>query len=167
MRILFIFLDGVGLGGNDPTNNPFAAADLPTLTRFTDGHPWLKGLSPVQSERATFVPTDANLNIEGRPQSATGQAAIMTGLNVSQMIGRHYGPKPNDAIRAIVDEHGMIKRLTASGHRVRFLNAYPPGFFQGLNSGKRLLSSNQYALSTGGAALCNEQALLLVCRFFL
>jgi hypothetical protein len=158
MRILFIFLDGVGLGdAND--GNPFVRASLPTLGRFTQGQPWTRRLTRIETERATFVPTDACLGVEGRPQSATGQAAILTGVNVPQALGCHYGPRPTAAIRAIIDRHNLIAKLRAQGLRVGHLNAYPPPFFRGLDSGKRLLSSIQYALYAGGVPLPDEKAL--------
>ena len=37
----------------------------------------------------------------GAPQSATGQATLLTGRNVPAEIGYHYGPKPNPAVSAI------------------------------------------------------------------
>lgn len=159
MRTLFIFLDGVGLGDDDAGQNPFARANLPTLTRFTGGQPWTRHLPRMESAQGTFIPTDACLGVAGRPQSATGQATILTGINVPQALGYHYGPKPNKDIRAVIDRHNLIRRLRAHGLRVGHLNAYPPRFFKGIASGRRLLSSNQYALWTGGVDLPGPEAL--------
>jgi hypothetical protein len=36
-RLLFLFLDGVGLGEEDPTRNPFAAAEMPSLRALLEG----------------------------------------------------------------------------------------------------------------------------------
>src|SRR5690349_3223338 len=98
MRILLIFIDGIGLGDDDPAHNPFAVANTPTLHALARGHRWLRDTGRVESARATFIPTDARFGVEGRPQSATGQAVILTGRNVSAEIGEHYGPRPNPAI---------------------------------------------------------------------
>ncbi len=160
MRILFIFLDGVGLGANDPGSNPFAVADLPTLNMFTGGRRWSHGLKQVESRRGIFVPTDACLGVEGKPQSATGQATIMTGVNVPQIIGRHYGPKPNPKIAGIVRHESVVKRLVCRGLKVRLANAYPPSFFEAIQQGKRLLSSNQLALEAGSVRFPDMKALL-------
>jgi 2,3-bisphosphoglycerate-independent phosphoglycerate mutase len=160
MRILFLFFDGVGLGEDDPANNPFAAADLPTLSSLTAGQRWLNGLPRIESERATFIPTDACLGVSGRPQSATGQAAIMTGSNVPGQLGYHYGPKPNPEIITIIKESGLVRRLTESGLRSGLLNAYPSTFIENIERGKRLPSSNQMALREGGVRLLDGGDLL-------
>jgi 2,3-bisphosphoglycerate-independent phosphoglycerate mutase len=160
MRILFVFFDGVGLGEDDPANNPFAAANLPTLSSMTSGERWLRGLPLIESERATFIPTDACLGVDGRPQSATGQAAIMTGSNVPRQLGYHYGPKPNPEIISIIKKSGLVKRLADHGLRSGLLNAYPSSFIENVERGKRLPSSNQMALRDGGAAFLDGSALL-------
>ena len=81
-HILFIFLDGVGLGAPDMATNPLAGADIPVLTGLLGGRKPLAGVPRLESERALFIPTDAGLGVAGLPQSATGQATILTGRNV-------------------------------------------------------------------------------------
>ncbi|MBN1310445.1 MAG: hypothetical protein JXB30_03425 [Anaerolineae bacterium] len=159
MRILFLFLDGVGLGENDPTQNPFAVANLPTLTGFTDGHSWLRGLSRIEGKQSVFIPTDACLGIEGKPQSATGQATILTGINVPEMIGRHYGPRPNRSIAEIIERDNVLSRLKAHGIDIAFANAFPETFFESIRRGKRLLSANQLALHTADVIFPGTEAL--------
>ncbi len=159
MRILFIFVDGIGLGDNDAENNPFAAADLPTLHSLTAGQRWLRATGRAESARSTLIPTDACLGVGGRPQSATGQAAILTGINVPKVLGYHYGPKPDVLVAAIVRQNNFIRGLAAHGLPISFLNAYPPAFFESLRNGKRLLSSNQLAMHTAGVPLHGKEAL--------
>ncbi|MFO7323420.1 MAG: hypothetical protein DIU68_016945 [Chloroflexota bacterium] len=156
MHILMIFLDGVGLGADDPQTNPFAVADMPVLTALTNGRRWLAGIGRQQSERAIFVPTDAGLGVPGRPQSASGQAAILTGRNVPQLIGEHYGPRPNEAIRKILAEDNIFKQVVAADKTAALLEAYPPRFHEAINSGKRLRSSYQQALHEAGLPLFEE-----------
>ena len=156
MHILMIFLDGIGLGDDDPQTNPFAAADTPILTSLANGHRWLRDTGRQESERAIFIPTDANLGLPGRPQSASGQAAILTGLNVPQMIGEHYGPRPNPAIREILAQDNLFKQVVAAGKTAALLEAYPPPFHAAVNSGKRLRSSYQLALHEAGLPLFDE-----------
>lgn len=159
MRILFFFVDGIGLGDDDQESNPFAAANTPTLYRLAGGQRWLADTPPTQTDEASFTPIDPRLGVPGRPQSATGQATIMTGINVPQVIGRHYGPKPDAMIASIIRRESVIKKLTGRGQSVAFLNAYPPGFFEAVNSGKRLLSANQLAITSGGVPLRQTHAL--------
>ena len=156
MHILMIFLDGIGLGDDNPEINPFAAAETPVLTALANGHRWLRDTGRQESERAIFVPTDANLGLPGRPQSASGQAAILTGLNVPEMIGEHYGPRPNQAIRQILAADNLFKQVVAAGKTAALLEAYPPMFHQSVNSGKRLRSSYQLALHEAGLPLFDE-----------
>src|SRR4051812_30112270 len=145
MHILLIFIDGIGLGADDPAINPFAAANTPTLNQLAGNQRWLRDTGRVESERAIFIPTDARFGVPGRPQSATGQAVIMTGRNVSAEIGEHYGPRPNPPIRQILAEDNVFKQVTAMGKRAALLDAYPPRFFESINSGKRLRSAIQQA----------------------
>jgi 2,3-bisphosphoglycerate-independent phosphoglycerate mutase len=160
MRLLFLFFDGIGLGAADPVNNPFAAADLPTLSQFSGGHHWLDDSGRVETKRAVFIPTDACLGVDGKPQSGTGQAAIMTGLNVPAMVGRHYGPKPNEEIAAIVRENSVVRRLTENGCTAAMLNAYPSEFIANIERGKSLLSSNQLAMHAAGVPMRSGSDLL-------
>ena len=99
-RLLFLFLDGVGLGENDPTINPLAGAEMPNLRALLGGQPLVASAAPFESQRATLLPLDACLGVPGTPQSATGQATLLTGRNVPAEIGYHYGPKPNPAVAA-------------------------------------------------------------------
>ncbi|MBN1427105.1 MAG: hypothetical protein JXB07_01890 [Anaerolineae bacterium] len=159
MRLLFIFLDGVGLGENDPVHNPFATANLPTLAGFTDGRRWLRGLPRIESQTGVFIPTDACLGVDGKPQSATGQATILTGINVPERLGRHYGPRPNRQIAEIIEHDNVISTLKARGADIAFANAFPSTFFESVRRGKRLLSANQLALHTADVRFPDAEAL--------
>ena len=145
MRILTLFLDGIGLGADDPLHNPFAVANTPAMRSLSNGWRWLADTGLQRSQRAIFIPTDARLGVGGRPQSGTGQAALLTGINVPQRIGRHYGPKPDAATREIVTQHSLFKRLRDSGKSARLLTAYPPGLQANWRRGKTLRSSIQLA----------------------
>jgi hypothetical protein len=156
MHILLIFLDGIGLGADDPAINPFAVANTPTLHTLAGGQRWLRSTSRTETAHALFIPTDPRLGVPGRPQSASGQAMIMTGRNIPQMIGEHYGPRPNPPIRAILDESNLYKTLAAHGKSGALLDAYPPDFFKAVARGKRLLSSLQYAAQTAGVPIRDQ-----------
>jgi len=157
-HVLFIFLDGIGLGADDPAVNPFAAAAMPLLDDLAGGR-WLRGRQPGGSVQASFVPTDPRMGIAGRPQSATGQAAILTGRNVPAEIGTHYGPRPNPDIRAILAEDNLFKQVVQRGGTAALINAYPPHFFEAVNRGKRLRSAIQQAVHEAGLSLFDDEAL--------
>jgi len=152
-NVLLFFMDGVGLGEDDPENNPFVTASLSNLTGlFGDGW-YLKRQAPIITGRASLVATDACLGIAGRPQSASGQAAILTGKNVPQLIGEHYGPKPNPAIAAIIQQGTLFHAVVNAGGRAGLITPYPQRYFDAINSGKRLLSSVPLAASSAGVPL--------------
>jgi hypothetical protein len=155
-RVLLIFLDGIGLGDDDPDTNPFAVAATPTLHALAGGRPWLRGTPRTDTGRALFIPTDPRLGVPGRPQSATGQAAILTGRNVPAEIGEHYGPRPNPAVRAILNEDNLFKRVVSTGKTAALIDAYPPRFHEALARGKRLPSSIQQAVLAAGLRLFSE-----------
>lgn len=153
MHILLLFLDGIGLGDDDPALNPFAAADMPTLTALTNGKRWLRDTGRQDNPRALFIPTDPRLGVPGRPQSATGQAAILTGLNVPQMIGEHYGPKPNEPIRELLARDNFFKQVVNHGKKAALLDAYPPVWHHDHDRGKSLRASYQQAAYEAGQRL--------------
>jgi hypothetical protein len=149
-HVLFIFLDGVGLGLPDPDANPFVAADIPNLQRLLNGHRPLAGLGPVESERAVFVPTDACLGVAGLPQSATGQGTIVTGLNVPRLVGEHWGPLPNPPVAALIRRESLFLKLHARGLDAVLLNAYPDRYLEAIRSKRRLPAAISMALTAAG-----------------
>lgn len=156
MSIILIFLDGIGLGENNPEINPFAAINAPTLHSLSGGQRWLRETPRIETERAIFLPTDATLGIEkGKPASGSGQAVILTGRNIPQEIGEHYGPKPNQPIRDILDVDNLFITLKNAGRDAALVNPHPPRLFEVIASGRRLPSSIQYAVLAAGIPLMN------------
>lgn len=151
-HILALFLDGIGLGADDPDTNPFAVAHMPTARRLTNGERWLNDTGLQLGDAAAFIPTDPRLGVSGRPQSGTGQASILTGLNVPLKIGRHYGPKPDLETRKIIARHSYFKSLVDREKSASLLTAYPPGLLQDFSRGKTLRSSIQQAAFESGQA---------------
>ncbi len=147
MRILFLFLDGIGLGADDPARNPFARASMPALTGLLEGRRLLAGSAPFFGAVADLLGLDACLGVAGLPQSATGQAVLLTGLNVPASLGYHYGPKPNADVAHFLQDGGLFGRLAQAGKRVALLNAYPPGYFSAIESGRRMYSAIPLAIS--------------------
>ncbi len=159
MRTLFLFLDGVGLGANDPDKNPLAAAQMPNLEELLDGSKLIAEAAPFEGERATLVALDACLGVPGFPQSASGQATLVTGWNVPKRIGGHFGPKPNQAIRDLLRAGNLFMSLQQAGKQAALLNAYPPRYFEGIESGRRIYSAIPMAVTNAGIALKTDQDL--------
>jgi 2,3-bisphosphoglycerate-independent phosphoglycerate mutase len=165
MRFLFLFLDGVGLGLNDPETNPLARAEMPNLQALLGGRRLLgENLNGtgfrLESQRASLLALDANLGVEGLPQSATGQTSLLTGKNIPQAVGYHYGPKPNPEIAAALSNGSLFSRLQMHGLRAELVNAYPPGYFKAIQSGRRLYSAIPLAVTRAGIKLKTSEDLL-------
>jgi hypothetical protein len=152
-HVLFLFLDGIGLGEDDRETNPFVQARLPNLNGLIGHQALTLQVAPFYGEIATLVALDANLGITGAPQSASGQAVLLTGRNVPNEIGGHYGPKPNPGIAEILNTHNIFMEVVADGGKTGLLNAYPPGYFQAIESGRRLYSAIPLALTAAGLQL--------------
>jgi 2,3-bisphosphoglycerate-independent phosphoglycerate mutase len=153
MRVLFIFLDGIGLGENNPETNPFARAKMPNLNKLLDGRSLLKDAAPFYGEHASLLAVDPAVGVSGLPQSATGQAILLTGVNIPAELGYHYGPKPNPEVAAYLKEATLFSRFVKEGRRAALLNAYPPRYFDGIDSGKRLYSSIPLGVTNAGLPL--------------
>ena len=161
-RLAFIhifFMDGVGLGGPDPAVNPFVSAAMPNLRDLLGDGWYLAGRGRLTTACASLAPTDANLGVDGRPQSATGQATILTGRNVSRLIGEHYGPKPNGAVSDVIREGTLFHEVVHAGGRAALITPYPEGYFAAIESGRRLLSAVPLAATSAGLPLMGADEL--------
>jgi len=158
-RLLFLFLDGVGLGEEDPARNPLVAARTPALDRLLQGRRLVLASAPLDGERATLRAVDACLGVEGTPQSASGQAALLTGRNVPAETGGHYGPKPTPQIAAILRQDNLFMQVTRAGRAAALLNAYPPRYFEAIDRGRRLYSAIPLAAAAAGVPLLTAEDL--------
>jgi hypothetical protein len=82
-----------------------------------------RGASPPEGFWLTSL--DASLGVPGLPQSATGTAAILTGVNVAKAIGEHLFAFPDRRVRAIIEEHSILRRVREAGRHSAYLNAFP------------------------------------------
>lgn len=135
--LLLLFLDGVGVGPDDPEVNPFLRASLPHLRHLLGGGlPTLNGVAPGAVIRPAMAPEfqvrpaplDATLGVEGLPQSGTGQVTLLTGVNAARHFGRHFGPWPPTSLRRLLASENLLVQGAARGARVTFANAYPAGW---------------------------------------
>ena len=108
MKVLFLFIDGVGLRAA-ATDNPVNPEVCPALCRLITKH---------------GKPIDARLGIDGPPQSATGQATMFSGVNCAAAMGKHCEGFPGPNLRKIVETDNLFKQLRERGKEVCFSDAY-------------------------------------------
>ena len=108
MKIIFLFIDGVGIRPPAP-DNPVNPEVCPTLCRLILQH---------------SIPIDACLSTPGLPQSATGQATMFTGMNAPVFMGRHCEGFPGPSLRKKIEGANLFLMLKSRGKHVRFADAY-------------------------------------------
>lgn len=115
-RVIFIFIDGAGVGQAD-TGNPFFQAESLFL-------PFWQG-AMILPDGTPLAAIDATLGIPGAPQSASGQTALFCGVGAREIANRHHNGYPDRRLRKIILENNLLLGLKKSKVRARFLNAYP------------------------------------------
>jgi 2,3-bisphosphoglycerate-independent phosphoglycerate mutase len=157
-KVLFIFMDGIGLGADDPETNPLARAEMPVLQALLGGRKLTASAAPYESEVVSLAALDAGLGVNGLPQSATGQAVLLTGVNIPAELGYHYGPKPNPQVASYLKNgNTLFSWLRAENKKTALLNAFPPRYFGGIESGLRLYSSIPLAYTSAGYPLFTQE----------
>lgn len=134
MSIIFIFVDGVGLGP-EHSANPFHTTETPFFNKILGNHSFTAAAAGKDYGEAALVELDANLGVEGLPQSATGQTSLFTGVNAAKAINRHLNGFPTESLKKILAEKGMFRQLHRRGLRGTFANAYRPEFFSEIEKG--------------------------------
>ncbi|HEU4328295.1 MAG TPA: metalloenzyme [Roseiflexaceae bacterium] len=130
MAVIFFFLDGVGLAPGGP-DNPLAAVPTPTLCALLGG--------PLTSERVQqqsdllLKPIDATMGVAGLPQSGTGHTALLAGVNAAVLHGRHQPAYPPVALRPLLAERSLLRRVTERGGRATFANVFVPEYWQAIS----------------------------------
>jgi hypothetical protein len=120
MSVLLLFFDGVGIAPADPEANPIAHAVNRPFPVLDMDYDYQGGLLKL---------TDPTLGVEGLPQSATGQATILTGINAAAIEGRHVTAYPTVKLREMIARESIFKKIKAMGGSPMFANAYHPGYF--------------------------------------
>ena len=140
-NVLLFFIDGLGIGTRG-SHNPFdGLSDAEPLAIFQNEEPQI-------SFNGVLVETDARLGIEGRPQSASGQTTILTGVNAPAAIGHHKQGFPNRALLDIIREHSIFLQLQrARIEPITFANTYTKRFFE---NRPRWISATTAAVEAAG-----------------
>jgi hypothetical protein len=152
-HVIFVFLDGVGLGKVDRSLNPFFSARLNFLSGLLDGKlPSLKNRR-AQSAHAALSPLNATLGVPGLPQSGTGQTAFLTGVNAPKFIGKHFGPYPYSTLRPLLREKSIYPTLEREGRSVLYANAFPRQFHEYIAQKPARVAATTYAWMSSGHEL--------------
>jgi hypothetical protein len=151
MSVLLIFVDGLGIGTRGP-HNPLdlLGQRAAPLAVFQDEEP-----GPAYG--GVLVRTDARLGVEGRPQSASGQTTILTGVNAPALLGQHKQGFPNERLREVLRQHSLFLQLARAGLGPSlFANAYRPAFFA---KRPRWVSASTVAVEAAGLGFRTEEDL--------
>lgn len=121
--VLLFFIDGLGIGRRGENNPLSQIKNIEPLDNFRD-----------EKNEIIFdgvlIPTDPRLGIEGRPQSASGQTTILTGINAPKHLGHHKQGFPNQILRDVIAKHSIFLQLKNLKIEPNvFANAYTPKFF--------------------------------------
>ncbi|MBN2135124.1 MAG: alkaline phosphatase family protein [Acidobacteria bacterium] len=129
MAMLLLFIDGVGVGSSDPAKNPFAFTKSKIFNLYKDDDDLLpRKHSFLQNGWIKSI--DCSMDVEGLPQSASGQTALFTGVNTAKLLGRHLSGFPNRRLKKILAEQSTMVELERKGFRVIFANAFHPVYFE-------------------------------------
>lgn len=147
MAVIFIFIDGVGIG-NASEENPFFVDNYDSFELLSGGNFTHEG-GAIASTNHIYKAIDANLGVEGLPQSGTGQTTLFTGENASNLIGKHFGPYPHTGIKHLLKEQSIFHAVQEVGKKPYFMNAYPPVFFEYSEKRNRWSCSTLMVRSSG------------------
>ena len=140
-NVLLFFIDGLGIGTRGSHNPLDGLSDAGPLAIF-------QGEQPQILFEGIVVPTDARLGVEGRPQSASGQTTILTGVNAPASLGHHKQGFPNRALLDIIRGQSIFLQLRHAGVTpITFANTYTKPFFE---TRPRWISATTAAVEAAG-----------------
>jgi len=125
MRVALLFSDGVGIGPPDARTNPLARGAF-LQSQFLDG------TGTPLPPGALLHRLDATFGVPGRPQSASNQTAIYTGLDAPRLVAAHVAGYPSSALRRILLASSIARRARAAQRSVTSANVYPRAFLEAL-----------------------------------
>ncbi len=151
MSILLFFIDGLGLGQNNPGINPLLKK-MRFFNKVFGNQCFVNNGEMKKYKFGTLKPVDACLGVEGLPQSATGQTAIFTGVNASQVLGYHLTAYPNAKLTQIINEKSILKQLKDKNYKVTSANAYSGRYFSLVEEGQLGHSASTLTILASGIA---------------
>lgn len=129
MAVCFVFVDGIGVGKNIP-ENPLSSENLNSFSFFTGKNGFHNECEIRVEQNILYKPIDANLGVKGLPQSGTGQTTLLTGINASKVVEKHFGPFPHSEIKPLLKSDSLFHKILEMNKSPHFLNAYPDIFFK-------------------------------------
>ena len=121
MSALLFFIDGLGIGTRGPHNPLDGLREAAPLAIFQDEEAEI-------IHDGKLVRTDAKLGVEGRPQSASGQTTILTGVN-ARLLWVITNRIPNSTATVItpnrlssLEQENLAQTLSPSVHTALFEN---------------------------------------------
>jgi hypothetical protein len=149
MSIIYLFIDGVGIGENNAEKNPFTRYAHSIMQIYSGKFHLDNGLH----KKLKVYPLDASMGVDGIPQSATGQTSLWTGVNAPKVIGYHITGFPGPKLKSIIYDHSMIKKFVENGYKATLLNAYTPKFLKKLEKLPRFASASTHVQRASGQEL--------------
>lgn len=137
--------------GDEAAYNPWFVAQTPYLRALVGG-PLTASLRSITRASLVVRQLDAGLGYPGLPQSATGQATLLTGVNAAAVMSGHYGPWPGPTLKGLLDAGTLFSSVVAAGGKSLLANVFPPGYYQALKNGHRV-NVPVYAAQAAGLAL--------------
>ncbi len=125
-KILFIFLDGVGIG-EKKSSNPFYQKEL-FLTDILDT---LNKEDFFLKDGISAKKIDVVGKVDEIPQSATNQSTIFTGVDCVKYYGGHKSGFPDKKLKEILKKESIFKKLKNLNIPSFFANAFTPEYFAG------------------------------------
>jgi 2,3-bisphosphoglycerate-independent phosphoglycerate mutase len=127
--MLMIFIDGIGIGTDDPAINPFSSYGSKVFTLYKEND---KGNAEQHEflESAWIKSVECTMDIPGIPQSATGQTALFTGRNTAKLLNKHLSGFPNRRLKNLLHRESIMVLLEGMGYSVVFANAFTPPYFK-------------------------------------
>ena len=125
-----VFIDGLGIAPVGTRECPLSADTCPHL---------------LESITAHSCAVDAHLGVPGLPQSATGQTAMLTGVNAAHAMKRHIEGFPGPGLCRIIVKHNIFSKLVSRGYLATFANGY---FLESEDEARRLRLRSVTTVST-------------------
>jgi hypothetical protein len=123
--VILFFIDGLGIGEHGEYNPLSFVGNIEPLSVYNGN------LNNVFQD-GIVAQTNPRLGVDGRPQSASGQTTILTGINAPKVLGYHKQGFPNEKLREVIKENSIFLRLDKLGIGPNvFVNTYTPQFFSG------------------------------------
>lgn len=136
MSVIFLFIDGVGLGRKHEAN-PFTQKSYRGFSAMVGDQLFTKEAKELTQPNHVFKHVDATLDVEGLPQSGTGQATLFSGENAAKEIGKHFGPFPHSGTKHLLKKQSLFLKAQQMQKSCEFVNAYPDVFFEKVQENNR------------------------------